>query len=122
MHSLSVVHVDAQTVPLHCVYAHGACATCVQPPPPLQVPTGVTTAPPAPGAQVCMPHIVAPPGYWQATCVPSQVPMQLPLPLQVRPPTGGPVTGVHVPTLPATLHAWQAVPAVLPQMVEQQTP
>src|SRR5260370_26994635 len=107
MHWLSSVQLEAQTLPLHCVYTQGACGVCVQEPPPLHAPTGVTTAPPAPGAHVCVPHGVAPPGYWQVRCEPSQVPPHVPLPLHgVRAPTGAPVTSEHVPRLPLTLHAW----------------
>jgi hypothetical protein len=77
---------------------HGADGVCVQPPLPLQLPTGVTTAPLALGAQLCVPHAVPDPGYAQVVLLPLHVPAQVPLPEQaVRPPTGAPVTGVQVP-------------------------
>jgi len=52
---------------------------------------------------------VPPPGYVQAFVVtPLHVPAHIALPAlhAARGGTGAPVTAVHVPRLPATLHAW----------------
>jgi hypothetical protein len=104
MHPESPPHVVEQLLPLHVVYTHGDWGVCVQPPLPLQVPTGVTTAPVGLGAQLCVPHAVPDPGYTHVVLLPLHEPAQVPLPEQAaRPPTGAPVMGEQVPGL--TLHA-----------------
>ena len=94
--------------------AQAAGAGALQVPEPEQVPVVAAL----PEVQEAAPQTVEVLGYVQIAETPLQAPAQVPVPLQVRVPTGVPVTVLQVPALPVRLHAWQAVL----QAVSQQTP
>ena len=88
-------------------YAPQALVVIEQTPAPLQVPAVLST----PAEQLAVLQLVVASGYAQLVAlVPSQREPQVvpdPVPPQlVRVPTGAPMTLLHVPREPATLHAW----------------
>lgn len=105
MQSVSVEQLVLQLVAPH-VYAPQFVVTGAgQLPPPVQFANAVAT----PAVQLAARHGVELDKYAHAlTLTPSHAPLQLePSPLHAaRGAIGAPVTAVHVPTEPLTLHAW----------------
>src|SRR5579862_2231453 len=122
MQSALVVHESLHAVAPQTYAPHDVLTGAGQEPAPLQLAAAVAT----PFVQLAARHEVDPDGYAQLdTFEPSQNPLHVePSPAHAaRGETGAPVTGEHVPTSPATLHAWHCPPhALLQQTPSTQKP
>jgi hypothetical protein len=101
--SAAVVHVVLQPTVPHPYGAQVLGAGAIpHAPAPSQYAAPLSTPP----MQVLATHAIDVDGYAHDTLAPSHVPAQAPVPLHaVRVPRGAPVTSLHVPTLPDSLHA-----------------